>query len=191
MAFLHWLSAISRDRRSDPRQPLTPRLQSLRRHLLDDPYRRLQSADEISLAASLGVKIDVNQATVDDWLRLPGISIHQARLLVELSQAGVPFYCLEDIAAALSVPTQRLKPLEPVLGFCYYDAESLCSVTPVNVNAASVEMLAHIPAIDLFLARTLVNQRRSHGPYRNLADLQKRLALSGNLTAEIMHYLRF
>ena len=190
MAFLHWLATVARDRRTAPQQSLNPRLQSLKRRLLNNPYMRLQSSEDIAAAAALGLKVDVNQATIDDWLRLPGISIHQARLLVELSQGGVPFYCLDDIAAALSIPVQRLKPLEPVLGFRYYDAESLCSIEPVNANLASVELLTQVPAIDLFLARTLVEQRRQ-GPYRNLADLQKRLSLPGNLTAELMHYLRF
>jgi len=186
MAFLHWLSSVVQ-----PESRLSPRQQSLRQQLLNNPYKRLQSAEEIALAASLGLKIDVNQATVDDWLRLPGLSIHQARLLVELSQANVPFYCIEDIAAALGVPAQRLKPLEPILGFRYYEADSLYTVQPINANTASLEMLTQVPGIDLFLARTLLDHRRNHGPYRNLADLQRRLALPGDLTAAIMHYLRF
>ncbi|MCX7594440.1 MAG: hypothetical protein N2235_11880, partial [Fischerella sp.] len=51
---------------------LNPRLQKLRSKLLKDPYYRLQSVEEIAIAASLGIRIDANQATVDDWLRLPG-----------------------------------------------------------------------------------------------------------------------
>ncbi|MBN3922070.1 MAG: ComEA family DNA-binding protein, partial [Nostoc sp. NMS4] len=65
--------------------PLNSRLQKLRAKLLNDPYYRLQSGEEIQIAAQLGIRIDANQATVDDWLRLPGLSIHQARSLVELS----------------------------------------------------------------------------------------------------------
>ena len=61
---------------------------SLRSRIIEDPYYRFKSAFEIAVAADLGVKIDVNQANVDDWLRLPGISIHQARQLVALSQAA-------------------------------------------------------------------------------------------------------
>ena len=73
---------------------------SLRSRIVEDPYYRFRSAFEIAVAADLGVKIDVNQATVDDWLRLPGISIHQANQLVTLSQAGVAFYSISDVAAA-------------------------------------------------------------------------------------------
>ena len=74
--------------------PLNLKLQKLRAKLLNDPYYRLQSGEEVRLAAELGIGIDANQATVDDWLRLPGLSIHQGRLLVELSSAGVLFYCI-------------------------------------------------------------------------------------------------
>ena len=73
------------------------RLQRLRSKLLNDPYYRLQSGEEIAIAAQLGMRIDANQATVDDWLRLPGISIRQARALSDLTCSGVKFYCIEDI----------------------------------------------------------------------------------------------
>lgn len=162
---------------------------SARSQMLHDPYYRLHP-EEIPIAAKLGIKIDVNQAGVDDWLRLPGLSIHQARSLVALSQSGVPFHCLEDIAAALSLPVQRLRPLAPVLQFCYYEAESHVVPLQINPNTASIQMLTQIPAVDLFLARAIV-QNRQQGAYRSLADLQQRLALPGQLTAEIMHHLQF
>ncbi|HIK41212.1 ComEA family DNA-binding protein [Thermoleptolyngbya sp. M55_K2018_002] len=164
---------------------------ALRSRLAKDPYYRFQSVEELQLAARLGVAIDVNQAGVDDWLRLPGLSIHQARSLSTLTQSGVHFHCLEDIAAALSLPVQRLRPLEPVLQFCYYDPESLCAMQPANPNTASLEALIRIPAIDLFLARAILHHRQRYGPYRNLADLQQRLALPPGLITELMHYLRF
>lgn len=162
---------------------------SVRSQLLHDPYYRLHPED-ISIAAQLGIKIDVNQAGVDDWLRLPGLSIHQARSLVALRQSGVPFHCLEDIAAALSVPIQRLRPLAPVLQFCYYGAEGDILPSLTNPNTASIERLTQIPTVDLFLARAIV-QNRQQGAYKNLADLQQRLALPGQLTAQIMHHLQF
>lgn len=158
---------------------------------LTDPYYRFQSIEEVQNAAKLGVRIDANRACVDDWLRLPGLSIHQANALVSLARSGVLFHCIEDIAAALNLPVQRLQPLQPILQFCYYDAESLSSIELIHINTASVEMLTRIPAVDLFLARAIVQSRQTYGAYRNLAELQQRLALPGTLTAEIMHYLTF
>ena len=149
-----------------------------------------QSQSEIAVAAALGIQIDVNQATVDDWLRLPGLSIHQARSLVELCRSGVQFYCLEDIAAALNLPLQRLKPLEPMLKFCYYDSH-VSSTQRINPNTATVEILAQIPAIDLVLAAAIIENRSLGGCYRNLVDFQRRLSLPGNLITQLMHYLCF
>ena len=181
MALFDWL----------PQARLNPNLQSIRARLESDPYYRLQSAEEIAIAAALGIKIDVNQASIDDWLRLPGISIHQARSLFELTSIGVQFCCLEDVAAALGLPLQRLTPLQPILRFCYYDAESLSTPQLVNPNQASLEQLTKIPAVDLFLARAIVQNRLDNGTYRNLADFQQRLSLSPKLTSELMYYLRF
>ncbi len=172
--------------------PLNPKLQKLRTRLLNDPYYRLQSGEEIQMAVKLGIQIDANQATVDDWLRLPGLSIHQARSLVELSQSGVKFYCIEDIAAALAIPSQRLEPLKPLLSFSFYDEESLVNYTQiVNPNIATIETLAQVPFMDVSLAQAVVQNRLSAGPYRNLVDFQRRLSLSGDAIAQLMYYLRF
>jgi DNA uptake protein ComE-like DNA-binding protein len=171
--------------------PLNLKLQKLRAKLLSDPYYRLQSGEEIQMAAELGLGIDANQATVDDWLRLPGLSIHQGRSLVELSRAGVVFYCIEDVAAALGLPVQRLEPLKPMLNFNYYDDISLDKPQPVNPNTASVESLSKIPFIDLSLAQKVVENRLSAGYYQSLVDFQQRLELSGDAIAQLMYYLRF
>jgi len=159
--------------------------------ILADPYYRFKSIEEVQMAARLGVRIDVNQATVDDWLRLPGVSIHQARSLVQLTRSGVQFHCLEDIAAAVGLPLHRLQPLQVILQFCYYDPDTLCTPGAVNPNLASAEALVTIPGIDPIFARAIVANREMEGPYRDLADFQARLYVPGSVIAELMHYLRF
>ncbi len=186
MVLSRWLAALPQ-----AHHLLNPRLAALRQQIVNDPYYRFRSVEELQLAATLGIQIDVNQATVDDWLRLPGLSIHQARALVELTQAQIQFHCLEDIAAALGVGMQRLQPLQPILRFCYYATESIHTIQRVNPNTASLESLTQVPAIDAYLAKTIVQKRQTDGPYRNLADLQRRLYLPASLTSELLHYLRF
>ncbi|MEN9518360.1 MAG: hypothetical protein RLZZ381_948 [Cyanobacteriota bacterium] len=163
----------------------------IRQKIANDPYYRFQSLSEIAIAAKLGIKIDVNLATVDDWLRLPGFSIRQARSLVELVRMGVQLVCLEDIAAAIGVSVQHLQQYEPVLAFAYYDRLSPLSPVKTNINSASIEELTNIPAIDSDLAQEIVSQRQQQGKYRNLVDLSTRLNLDSDLISQIMHYLRF
>jgi len=183
MALLNWLaSAWSRWSKANRTTQNVARYR--------EPFYRFQSAAEVQQAAQIGVTIDVNQATVDDWLRLPGISIHQARALTDLSRSGVRFYSLEDLAAALGVGVDRLAYIKPILRFYYYEDDPQEGLAPVEVNRASIEMLAQVPGIDLYLARTIVQYRQS-GPYENLADLQRRLCLPPDLTTNLLHYLKF
>ncbi|MGF1588057.1 MAG: helix-hairpin-helix domain-containing protein [Pleurocapsa sp.] len=163
----------------------------IRNKIANDPYYRFQSIREIAIAAELGIKIDVNQATVDDWLRLPGLSIHQARSLVELVSMGVQLVCLEDVAAAISVPTERLRALEPILAFAYYDRLSPLSPEKINLNIASVDEIAAIAGINFNLAQEFFKNRQEYGSYRNIVDLKRRLNLNSDLTSQLMHYIRF
>ncbi|MEC4892595.1 MAG: ComEA family DNA-binding protein [Oscillatoria sp. PMC 1051.18] len=183
MGLSDWLAAKG--------QQINPQRLAIRARIANDPYYRFQSMAEVAVAAELGIKIDVNQAGVDDWLRLPGISIRQARSLVELSGLGVQFLCIEDLAAALSIPPLRLQPLEPILYFAYYNIDGLSTPQRFNPNTASVEELAKIPVIEPAIAQIIVENRLAHGNYRNLADLQHRLSLSSQLISHLMHYLQF
>ncbi|MGJ3250820.1 MAG: helix-hairpin-helix domain-containing protein [Elainellaceae cyanobacterium] len=170
---------------------LKARLQPLQTQLRRDPYYRFQSIEEVQIAASLGVSIDVNQASVDDWLRLPGLSIHQARSLTDLAQSGIQFHCLDDVAAALNMPLHRLRPLEPILRFYYYDkGDRALTIRPVPLNTASVDVLMQIPMLKADLAGAIVWERQQRGAYRNLADLQRRLSIPSPIMSDLMHYVR-
>lgn len=182
MGVADWLAGLTR---SQTKRPLL-----WRDRVLQDPYYRFSSLEELRAAAALGVRLDVNRASIDDWLRLPGLSIHQARTLSALSQAGVEFHCVEDIAAALSLPMQRVQPLAPVLQFCYY-GEGVERVQSINPNTASLEQITQIPGLDLALAKAILQDRQQRGPYRNLIDFQQRLQLSGPMISDLMHYLSF
>jgi DNA uptake protein ComE-like DNA-binding protein len=128
---------------------------------------------------------------VDDWLRLPGFSIRQAQTLTQLTTSGIQFYSVEDIAAALNLPVQRLQPLAPILSFTFSDPESALAPALVNINTATAKDLVGLPFFDQTLAETVVDNRLHYGNYRNLADFHQRLGLDTHLTSQLMHYLRF
>lgn len=163
----------------------------LRNKILNDPYYRFRSLEEITLAAQLGIRINVSQAGVDDWLRLPGISIHQARMLVELVGMGVELLSIEDLAAALTVPVARLKVWEPILEFTYYHPESLLAPPKINPNTASIEQLKTLPLVSEILAAQIIQERQAQGLFKNLVDFKQRLGLDSPDIAQLMHFLQF
>ncbi|MBF2036902.1 MAG: ComEA family DNA-binding protein [Leptolyngbyaceae cyanobacterium T60_A2020_046] len=164
------------------------RLDPVRARLLRDPYGRLQSLAEVPIAAELGIRIDVNRARVDDWLRLPGLSIHQARMLENLTRSGLQFYGLEDLAAALGLTAQALQPLAPLLQFCYYDPESGFSTRRIALNQATVGQLMTLPGMQQPWAEAIAAERRRRR-FVSLADFQARLSVPPEWMACWMHYL--
>jgi DNA uptake protein ComE-like DNA-binding protein len=163
----------------------------LRNKILNDPYYRFRSLEEIALAAQLGIRINVSQAGIDDWLRLPGISIHQARMLVELLGMGVELLSIEDLAAALSVSVSRLKAWEPILEFTYYSPESLLAPARINPNTASISQLKTLPLVSEILAEKIIQERQTCGLFKNLVDFKQRLALDSQELSQLMHFLQF
>ncbi len=182
MALSDWLSSVKKINRR--RNTIVAKIQQ-------DPYYRFQSLEEITIAAGLGIKIDVNIASVDDWLRLPGISIIQAQKLVEINQAGIHFLCIEDLAAALSVSVLKIQEWQPILYFAYYATDSFIAPAKINLNQATLEKLTTIPNLEENIIKQILIEKESNGDYRHIGDLQQRLNLTADMAYHLMNYLQF
>ena len=191
-----WYAWLGQNRFEQRFNPAIARLQSA-------PYAPLNTLTDIQLAARLDLAIDVNRATPKDWQRLPQLSSTQAQLLVQLTQAGVQFNSLDDMAAALGMAVNQLQPLAPVLKFYYYEspeeparvnsetaADDSDGELPVNPNDASLPELMMIPDMEEAIAQRIVEQRQVT-PYKDLVDFKERLALSAERIASLMYYVRF
>ena len=172
-------------------ESLEHELNPLKKKLAQDTYYRFRSVDEVHLGVKSGVHIDANRATVDDWLRLPGFSIHQARALVELSRSGTPLTCWEDVAAITGIGLSRLQALGDAVRFYYYDPDSTLTPRQVNVNVTTLEELAAIPAVDSTLAQRLIYNRQRFGAYKDWLDLKRRLQLPPPVITALLPYVRF
>ncbi|MFZ4641558.1 MAG: helix-hairpin-helix domain-containing protein [Nodosilinea sp.] len=169
---------------------LTAPIHPLAARLAEDRTYRLRSHQEVQLAAELGFSLDVNQAGVDDWLRLPGISIRQAQVINHLRETGVQFYSPEDLAAALGLPPNYFQPLARVLKFCYYDPDNLSPPGRVSLNQSTVGQLGQLPGVTPTQAQIIVWERQQRGVFRDLADFQRRLQVPPEVLETLIHYLR-
>lgn len=186
MTLSRWLSSPNKLRKK-----LNLKRQIIASKIRENPYYRFETVLEIEIACELGIKINVNQASVDDWLRLPGISIHQAKSLVELTDSGMQFLCLEDLAAALGVSPTNIVIWQPILFFAYYDRESFNTPPKINPNFATSRELESIPLLNSNLIQKILTNRAEKGKYRNLADFKQRLALDGDFIYQLMYYFKF
>ncbi len=185
MPIKRWLSSLALQSAAK----LAPAPSTLQARLQANPYLRFDSIAELQAAAALGIRIDVAQATQDDWLRLPGLSIHQARTLADLIRAGLQLHCLDDLAAALGLSITQVASYGPILQFCFYDEDERSQLC--NANSAPAEALHKLPVLSEALVEAIIQERQAQGPFLNLVDFQQRMGLGADAIGQLMHYLRF
>jgi competence protein ComEA len=145
---------------------------------------------------SLATRMDLNLATRDDFLLLPGIGEKLAQRLVEHRQENGPFKRVEDLRAIPGIGPTILERLRPRVFVAFADEEkvSLPASKPVgipaaprgkskkeleiggkfiNVNQAGAEDLQKLPGIGPKLAERIMYHRQHQGPFRKAEDLRK------------------
>jgi DNA uptake protein ComE-like DNA-binding protein len=216
MARGHWLDPFARSlleatgqlprrpnpaRRPEPAQTPIEAIETeevVERDLLElklrqDPQRRLQDPSEAQRAAALGWRLDVNRASADDWLRLPGITATQVDLLVRLQRGGVQLSGIDDLERLLELPRSQVLTWEPLLLFRWYGDGAPHSANPraVDLNHATAAALEQeLPQLDAVRRARLLRERQ-RTPFRDLADLQQRLQWPPALVEELIGKVRF
>ena len=145
------------------------------------------------LAAAAGPPIDVNRASADDWLRLPGISTAQVDLLLRLQQGGVQLSGPDDLQRLLELSHQQLAAWEPLLQFHWYSEAPLAAARPgrLDLNQATAAALEQrLPQLSSDRRRRLLWERQ-RAPFQDLADLQQRLQLPPAVVEELIGRVRF
>jgi DNA uptake protein ComE-like DNA-binding protein len=190
MARRHWLDPLARrlliasgqlpppERHppgtSDQRQGQIER-ELLALKLRQQPSRPLCTAQEVSDAAALGWRLDVNRASAADWRRLPGIQTEQVDLLLRLQAGGVQLSGPEDLQRLLDLPAAQLHSWLPVLCFRWYGepAAAQPAAMRLDLNKAGPSQLERLGLSPERRQRLL--RERARRPFRDLADLQQRL----------------
>ena len=155
------------------------------RHWLDPLARRvLQVAGQLPTPpastapppAPPAWTIEVNRASREQWLQLPGCSENTADMLLRLQRGGVQFSSVEELFRLLELPGDLQVLWVPYLVVHWHgDAPPQPPAAPLDLNNASPEELQTLGWPEQRLL-SLLRERRRDG-FRDLADLQERLCL--------------
>ena len=129
-------------------------------------------------------QIDVNRASQNDWLKLPGCSSDQADLLVRLQRGGVQFSGADDLARLLELSSEQVQRWLPHLLFRWYSEPPNPTAAALDLNNASnlqLQSLGLSPERQKRLMR-----ERSRQPFRDIADFQERLLLPAGVIEELI-----
>jgi DNA uptake protein ComE-like DNA-binding protein len=141
----------------------------------------------------LGWRLDVNRASADDWLRLPGIQPGHVDLLLRLQQGGVQLSGLDDLQRLLDLPNSLLAQWEPLLLFRWYgDGLTPAAATHrLDLNRSTAAQLEQqLPQLNAERRARLLRERQRQ-PFQDLADLQQRLQLPPDLVEDLIGRVRF
>jgi len=143
---------------------------------LAEPQAAIQTNQQARLAQQVGVRVDVNRATQDELVYRLNLSILQVNRILELRRAGVMFTSIEELSSQAGIPLSKLKTVEPVLCFAYYELTT-SSERWTRVNALSAEQISREFNVDLELSRRLVLERDRQGSFSSLVELRSRVGI--------------
>ncbi len=158
--------------------------------LLHNPQQRLTSEQQMLTARELGMSIDINRCSVDDLLRLPGVTLHEARRIIEIRRSGGPYFSADELQERTDVSWEKIRRLQSMLQFRYYEQKSALPML-LDINSATVSQIAELEGIEPSLASRIVQERDLGGDFANISDLRDRLNLPARIIARLMNRIDF
>nr|WP_255699461.1 helix-hairpin-helix domain-containing protein [Tychonema sp. BBK16] len=131
-----------------------------------------QNAEEL---ANIRGKIDINECTKDDLVRVLGLPIVYANDIESLQNEGYIFTHAEELSEIAGVPESHIRRIAPMICFSYnYQKEA--SFTWKRLNILSPQELIEI-GLDRVVAEKIVQERQIKGQYKSVIDVKRRTGL--------------
>lgn len=142
-------------------------------------------------------RLNINTATEEELMTLPGVNRGVARNIVEYRECIGGFKKVEDLALVSGVGATKLEAIK--LEICVSSKNSSSNQSPsslrkehehlpctgVNINTATPPQLVSVRGITEKLAKSIVEFRSAHGPFRSIEDLVKVPSISSSLLDRI------
>ncbi|XP_004607013.1 endonuclease/exonuclease/phosphatase family domain-containing protein 1 [Sorex araneus] len=177
--------------RSIPRDPADP-----------SHSRKFSAACNFSNMLVNQERLNINTATEEELMTLPGVTRAVARSIVEYREYIGGFKKVEDLALVSGVGATKLEQIK--LEICVSSKVSSAQHSPsslpppplatsapltprVNINTATPAQLMSVRGVTEKVAASIVDCRREHGPFRSVEDLARLGGISSALLDRIRH----
>ncbi|XP_044531286.1 endonuclease/exonuclease/phosphatase family domain-containing protein 1, partial [Gracilinanus agilis] len=146
------------------------------------PSRKFSAACNFGHMLVNQERLNINAATEEELMTLPGVTRAVARSIVEYRRCIGGFKKVEDLALVSGVGAAKLEQVKCEI--CVSSKASSAQHSPsslrrdphpepgrLNVNAASAAQLRGLRGVSERLAQAIVERRQERGPFRSVEDL--------------------
>ena len=142
-------------------------------------------------------RLNINTATEEELMTLPGVNRAVAQNIVEYRDCIGGFKKVEDLALVSGIGATRLEMIKLEIcvsgksGSSQHSPSSVRKVhehlacTGMNINTATAAQLESIRGITEKIARSIVDYRAGHGPFKSIEDLVKVNYINSSLLDKI------
>lgn len=151
-------------------------------------------------------RLNINSATEEELMTLPGITRTVAQSIVEYREYIGGFKKVEDLALVSGVGAARLEQVK--FEICVSSKGSSAQHSPsslrkdpnpepqqhlaaarLNINTATPAQLMSIRGVTEKIAHGIVDYRKEHGPFRSIEDLVKMDCINSSFLDKIRHQI--
>ena len=126
--------------------------------------------------------VDLNSATPEDLVALPGIGAFYAKLIIERREKLGGYVGKEQLLELYKFDNERMKEIDQ---YIFVGSESLVQI---NINTATLEELKSHPYIDYSIANSIVKMR-AFDNYKVVEDLKRSKLIDEELFVKLKPYL--
>ncbi len=127
--------------------------------------------------------IDINTATVEQFMQLPGIGRSLPYRILKFRDKLGGFFSVQQVKETYGMSDSVFQSILPYLKI------EPASIKKININTASDFEISRHPYISREIAKAIVIYRTQHGPYRQLEDVKKIVFITQEMFDKIVPYI--
>ncbi|XP_074756904.1 endonuclease/exonuclease/phosphatase family domain-containing protein 1 isoform X2 [Athene noctua] len=149
-------------------------------------------------------RLNINTATEEELMTLPGVTRVVAQNIVEYREYIGGFKKVEDLALVSGVGAAKLEQVKFEIcvsskgSSAQHSPSSLrkdpasehhLSATKININTATPAQLMSIRGVTEKIANSIVDYRKEHGPFKSIEDLVRMDCINSSFLDKIRHQI--
>jgi competence ComEA-like helix-hairpin-helix protein len=148
----------------------------------------------IQTSHTLNNTINLNRASEDEFLLLPGITRQLAQNIIDYRRRYNGFEQIDEILQVNGIHSDLFKRIRSDISIDVARTSSLLAdendrSTLININLASYEQLCSLPGLTPHLAKRIIQHRQRRGIFRFIEDLLEIKGIDYVILAHIRRYV--